>query len=115
MELTKPSLGSSKAGSFKCGKGQCKICKIIVECQNCTSLATEDTFSIISEINGYSENVIYMYTCNISQSQYIGETNNSLQERANVHRYQIMFTYSNNPLYKSFSEGSSHIYVQMSH
>ena len=49
-ELTK-SPGLSKAGSLKCGKSQCKTCKIIVECQNCTSHATEDTFSITSEIN----------------------------------------------------------------
>ena len=32
-ELTKSSPGPSKAGSFKCGKSQCKTCKIIVECQ----------------------------------------------------------------------------------
>ena len=31
-ELTKSSPGPSKAGSFKCGKSQCKTFKIIVEC-----------------------------------------------------------------------------------
>ena len=50
-ELTKSSPGPSKAGSFKCGKSQCKTCKIIVECQNFTSQATKDTFSITSESN----------------------------------------------------------------
>ena len=99
-ELTKSSPGPSKAGSFKCGKSQCKTCKIIVECQNFTSQATKDTFSITSEINCDSENVIYLYTCNICQIQYIGETKNSLKERANAHRSQIMCKDSNHPLYK---------------
>ena len=30
-ELTKPNQCPSKAGSFKCGKSQCKTCKIIVD------------------------------------------------------------------------------------
>ena len=41
-----------------------------------------------------------MYTCNICQIQYIGETKNSLKERANAHRSQIMCKDSNHPLYK---------------
>ena len=82
-ELTKSSPGPSKAGSFKCGKSQCKTCKIIVEYQHFTSHATEDTFSITSEINCDSENLIYMHTCYICQILYIGETKNSLKERAN--------------------------------
>ena len=97
-ELTKSSPGPSKAGSFKCRKSQCKTCKIIVECQNFTSQATKYTFSITSEINCYSENLIYLHTCNICQIQYIGETKNSLKERANAHRSQIMCKDSNHPL-----------------
>ena len=41
-----------------------------------------------------------MYTCYICQIQYIGETKNSLKERANAHRSQIMCEDSNHPLYK---------------
>ena len=61
-ELTKKksSPGPIKTGSFKCGKSQCKTCKIIVECQNFTSQALKDTFSITSEINCHSENLIYL-------------------------------------------------------
>ena len=43
---------------------------------------------------------IYLYTCNICQIQYIGETKNSLKERANAHRSQIMCKDSNHALYK---------------
>ena len=89
-ELTKSSLGPSNAGSFKCGKSQCKTYKIIVECQNFTSQAIKDTFSITSEINCDSENLIYLYNCNICQIQYLGETKNSLKERANAYRSQMM-------------------------
>ena len=71
-----------------------------MESQNFTSQATKDTFSITSEINCDSENLIYLYTCNICQIQYIGETKNSLKERANAHRSQIMCKDSNHPLYK---------------
>ena len=59
-----------------------------MECQNFTSHATEDIFSITSEIN-----------CNICQVQYIGQTKNCLKERANAHRSKIMCKYSNHPLY----------------
>ena len=97
-ELTKSTPGPSKVGSFKCGKSQCKTCKIIVECQNFNSQATKDTFSI-TQINCDSENVIYLYTCNICQIQYIGEAKNSIKERANAHRSQIMCKDSNHPLY----------------
>ena len=48
-ELTKSSPGPSKAGSFKCGKSQCKTCKIIVECQNFTSQATNSPVNILKD------------------------------------------------------------------
>ena len=80
-----------------------------MECQNFTSHATEDPFSITSEINWVSENFIYMYTFNICQIQYIGETKNSLKERANAHKSQIMCKDSNHRLYNHLvSNTNSH-------
>ena len=55
-------------------------------------------YRICSEPSEF-ENLIYLYTCNICQIQYIGETKNSLKERANAHRSQIMCKDSNH-LYK---------------
>ena len=57
-------------------------------------------FISTSEINCDSENLIYLHTCNICQIQYIGETKNSLKERTNAHRSQIMCKDSNHTLYK---------------
>ena len=77
-----------------------KHAKSLWNAKKITSQATKDTFSITSEINSDSENLIYLYTCNICHIQYIGETKNSLKERANAHRSQIMCKDSNHPLYK---------------
>ena len=48
-----------------------------------------------------------MYTCDICQIQYFGETKNRLKERANAYRYLIMCQDSNHPLYNHLVKSHS--------
>lgn len=91
--------GSSQVGCFRCGKPQCKTCKIMIECQNFTSRTTGETFSINSKINCDSKNLVYLYSCNLCRRQYVGETRQDLKARANGHRSEIRCKNKTHPLY----------------
>lgn len=92
--------GSSQTGCFKCHKSQCVTCKIITECQNFTSRTTGETFSVNSKINCDSKNLIYLYSCKLCRRQYVGETSQSLKQRANGHRSAIRCKINEHPLYR---------------
>jgi len=91
--------GSSKSGCFRCNKSQCVTCDIITECQNFISATTGEIFSINSKMNCDSKNLIYLYSCKLCRHQYVGETNQTLRERANGHRYEIIRKNKDHPLY----------------
>jgi len=91
--------GSSKSGCFRCNKSQCVTCDIITECQNFISATTGEIFSINSKMNCDSKNLIYLYSCKLCRHQYVGETNQTLRERANGHRYEIRRKNKDHPLY----------------
>jgi hypothetical protein len=90
---------SSKLGASPCGSKKCKTCKIVPTCQNFTSTNTGETFAINSSLDCSSSNIIYLYICKLCHVQYVGETGNSLRERANRHRAAIYSKNTSEPLY----------------
>ena len=77
----------------KCGKKNCKSCKIMNLCGTITLWKENKSYSkelkLDFKCDCSTESVIYIYVCNIcrgNKSFYIGQTVNSCQKRANGHR-----------------------------
>ena len=90
---------SSRAGATACGGTKCLTCDIVPSCQNFTSSETNETYAINSKLDCDSSNIIYLYTCNMCNKQYVGETGWPLRHRNNQHRSAIMTGNSDYPLY----------------
>ena len=96
----------------KCESGHgCKICRIMNLNKNVTlwknNAAYERTIKLDFRCNCVTECVIYLYVCNLckdNESFYVGQTQNSAQQRANGHRGKF------NPITYKKSALSYHIH-----
>jgi len=99
---------SSKHGAGPCGGKRCITCNNIATCQNFTSSQTNETFAINSILDCNSSNIIYLYTCKFCHVQYVGETGNSLRDRANRHRAAICARNPSSALFTHLEDYHAH-------
>ena len=70
---------------------QCIICKQhLVETATFSSSTTQEKFTIRQDVSCTSSNIVYLLFCDMcAQSQYVGETKNTLKTRFYLHRSHI--------------------------
>lgn len=71
----------------KCKTPRCGTCDILIECSTFT-FKNDFTFTVRTNMNCKSSNVIYSVICNNCNEFYIGQTGNELRKRMTVHRQQ---------------------------
>ena len=78
----------NNAGVKKCNRPNCGTCPYILE-GSTYHFKHGQLFTIKSELNCASKNLIYVIRCAGCQKEYIGSTGNSICQRCIVHRQQI--------------------------
>ena len=73
----------------KCNHPLCNCCKSIQESNIFTSSTTKHTYTIESNMNCNSTNIIYLITCTYCKLQYVGQTKRKLKDRLNDHKSNI--------------------------
>ncbi|KAL8561484.1 hypothetical protein ACOMHN_011166 [Nucella lapillus] len=78
-------------GSFRCSKKKCITCsQHLVESARFTSSQTGEIFTIRHRMSCETTNIVYLLYCDLCQNtQYIGETQNSLKSRFYQHRSNV--------------------------
>ena len=93
---SKLNFNQSHTGSVSaCKRRRCTHCKSINESNEFVCSNTNETFSLNSDFDCTSENVIYLITCNKCHTQYVGQTHQKVSKRMNSHRFDI-FHYPDN-------------------
>ena len=84
-EINKPN------GCYKCSAKKCIICQQHLSTTTTfTSIRTQQQFTIRSHLTCQSTNIIYLINCNkCHNTQYVGETGKTLQNRFYHHRSDI--------------------------
>ena len=85
-----PTPPDNQPGCYKCNK-KCTICSNhLVETTTFHSMQSKDTFTIRHALSCQSSNIIYVLYCDMcNNSQYVGETKNTLKTRFYQHRSNI--------------------------
>ena len=91
MPTKLPAPSDAVAGNFKCERSKCLICQQhLVETGSFKSERTGERFTIRHRMTCDSSNIVYLLYCDTcSNTQYIGETKNSLRTRFYQHRSNI--------------------------
>ena len=77
-------------GCFSCHKTKCTICtQHLVQTNTFTSSKTSETFHIRHHMTCETSNVVYLLYCTRCNTQYVGETKNTLKQRFYLHRSNI--------------------------
>jgi len=76
----------AQAHISKCNHPRCTCCKSILEKNTFTSTVTKQTYTIETNMNCNSSNIIYLITCTHCKLQYVGQTNRKLKDRLNDHK-----------------------------
>ena len=86
-------------GTYPCGKIRCKTCAHITT----TSVVKKDNkkYKTQGHYTCQSSNLVYLLTCSICQSKYIGETENTLNTRCRGHETN-MRSYNDNLVSRHF-------------
>ena len=90
-----PSAGEHGVEFVKaCQKRQCKLCPQFYASTTFTSSATKKTYKVKNfnkkkKLTCNTNNLVYLVTCDNCSCQYVGETNQQLNERFNDHRNRI--------------------------
>ena len=93
---SKLNFNQSHTGSVSaCKRRRCTHCKSINESNEFVCSNTNETFSLNSDFDCTSENVIYLITCKKCHTQYVGQTHQKVSKRMNSHRFDI-FHYPDN-------------------
>lgn len=90
-------------GIFKCGK-KCKLCKHIMETSTVYNWDKSYCLKIKSHLNCNSVSVVYLIQCKKCNTQYIGQTSNSLKERMYSHFNDIANKNEFKPVSEHFSK-----------
>lgn len=98
-----PQENNDKPGVRKCNK-KCVTCREhLVETKEFKSATTGEIHPINQELSCDTENIIYLLHCDkCDNSQYIGETRNSLKKRLALHRSHIKYN-TGTPLTQHFN------------
>lgn len=72
----------------KCGDKRCKLCSILIEGTHII-LNNSEKFTVKQNMNCKTQNLVYMIICDGCKNTYIGETEQQLNQRINLHRSQI--------------------------
>ena len=67
---------------------RCGTCPYIKETSS-IKFSEDNDFKITADMNCASNNLIYCITCNGCNSQYIGQTGDTVRSRVRVHKQQI--------------------------
>jgi hypothetical protein len=91
MPSVLPFPKDNKPGTCKCERKKCIICKEhLVQATTFKSQVTEEVFTIRDKMTCDTKNLIYLLFCDkCNNSQYVGETQNSLRTRFYLHRSDI--------------------------
>ena len=86
-----PTTLNADPGCFRCIKHPCIICTChLVETSTINSSTTKESFQICHRLTCQSPNIVYLLYCDtFQQSQYVGETMNTLKIRFYQHRSNI--------------------------
>ena len=89
--LPEPVIDQANPGCFPCDKSRCVICtKHLVQTPTFSSAVTSQTFTIRHRMTCETANIIYLLYCSkCKESQYVGETKNTLKQRFYLHRSNI--------------------------
>ncbi|KAL9966489.1 hypothetical protein ACROYT_G024571 [Oculina patagonica] len=93
-----------KPGFWPCGSDpRCACCKSYgLFATKVTSNTTRESINLKQYSNCHTHNVIYLITCAKCKDQYVGETGNSVNTRANQHRSDITVGNKNIPTVRHF-------------
>lgn len=76
-------------GCQPCGKARCKVCKHIQATNFVESTHSNFKYSLHSNLNCDSSNVVYLLECGVCSIQYIGQTDTAFRTRFNNHRSHV--------------------------
>ena len=77
-------------GNSPCGRLRCNTCPILVTTDQISSKTTGKQYQIRCKATCKSSNLIYLISCKRCGLQYVGETEQTLNERMNGHRFDIV-------------------------
>ena len=89
-------------GSGPCNK-PCIICPHMVKTAHYTSSITKQTYKILGHYNCKTKSVVYLITCNICNTQYVGQTGNTVNERIRGHLADIRANNQFKPVARHFT------------
>lgn len=75
--------------SKPCEKNKCQTCNIITANTSFTSTAYNKTFTIRTDCDCSTKDLIYLITCKLCNVQYVGESGQNLRDRINNHKSTI--------------------------
>ena len=86
-----PVTPSGDPGCFTCDLSRCVVCDShLVQTDTFHSMVTSETFHIRHHMTCQTSNLVYLLFCNkCPNSQYVGETQNTLKQRFYLHRSNI--------------------------
>ena len=114
----KPQNSDQEAGCSKCAATRCVMCAHhIVETKFFKSVRTNLTYQIRDKVDCKSKNLIYLIDCEkCKDTQYVGETSQTLQRRFHGHRSNIknfkQSNINNNSQYKNETLVARHFQKQ---
>ena len=88
-ELPSSPHSHSPPGTTPCNRPRCKTCPTVITSTTITSHSTGHQYPISDSTTCKSTNVIYLIQCQRCGHQYVGETEQPLNERMNNHRADI--------------------------
>ncbi|CAF5111945.1 unnamed protein product, partial [Rotaria sp. Silwood1] len=88
-----PEPDTNPLGSYRCQNPRCITCKHIIEQDWFMSTVTNQIFIIPYSANCGTSNLVYLITCTLCHSQYVGTTSQTLRNRLNHHLTAIKNKY----------------------
>ena len=88
-KLRATNLEERPKGTVKCGDRRCQVCKHLKIGDSFTSKRTGKQYSINSDLNCNSTNVVYLLSCKVCGVQYVGSTTTRFRLRFNNHKSRI--------------------------
>ena len=76
-------------GNNTCGRSRCNTCSALMSTDTFTSHYTGKIYSLRTAATCKSRDVVYLLQCRRCGLQYVGETEQALNERLNSHRLDI--------------------------
>ena len=86
LHVTSSPIPSPGPGNELCGRPRCKTCPTLMAIDKFTSKTTGKSYDMRSFATCKTANLIYLIQCKICGCQYVGETEQALNERMDSHR-----------------------------